>query len=129
VKGLKTNESEDQARSNQSQRCSLPSGGVQNPWRIVWLVGYLSPQHRTLALDDTMSGEVSLRMRRTKANNTLVAVRLSRVEGYGESLGDRSWDSSAKNLFRLVLDLKVKPEAQQALFTGDQVPQSYPFIR
>lgn len=70
-----------------------------------WLVGYVSPRYKLLAENATEAGELSLWMRRTGANNVLVEIPLSRVNGDPKSLGDRSWDSSAKNIFRLVLKL------------------------
>jgi hypothetical protein len=79
-----------------------------------WLVGYVSPRYKLLAENPSEAGELSLWMRRTKANNVLVEIPLSRVNGDPKSLGDRSWDSSAKNIFRLVLELTATESERQA---------------
>ena len=73
-----------------------------------WLVGYVAPQFESLAKTETETGPLSLWMRRTKVNHVLVEIQLSRVDPGEKSLGDRSWDSSAKNIFRLVLQLSAK---------------------
>jgi hypothetical protein len=72
----------------------------------LWLVGYVARQDRPLAEDAAEAGELILWMRRTASKDKLVEIPLSRVFE-DRSLGDRSWDSSAKNLFRLVLELKA----------------------
>lgn len=78
-----------------------------------WLVGYVSPLYKPLADNATEAGELSLWMRRTAANSVLVAIPLSRVNN-DKSLGDRSWDSSAKNIFRLVLELMATESDREA---------------
>jgi hypothetical protein len=72
-----------------------------------WLVGYIDPDQRVLAVDPDSVGQVILWMRRTDQANVLVPVPLSRV-GPEESLGDRSLDSSEQNIYRLVLGLMPK---------------------
>ena len=66
-----------------------------------WLVGYAS---KDVAVDG--SGEVELWMRRRSRSDRIIEISVSRLEDDGESRGDRSWDSSAKNIFRLRLNLK-----------------------
>jgi hypothetical protein len=67
-----------------------------------WLVGYVSAKDRDKI---HRGGELNLWMRRRSRDDTLEEIPLSRLKGDGESRGDRSWDSGAKNIFRLVLNL------------------------
>ena len=69
-----------------------------------WLVGYVEPDQSALAWNPESVGQVTLWMRRTDRATALVPVALLRV-GPEKSLGDRSLDSSEKNLYRLVLDI------------------------
>jgi hypothetical protein len=70
-----------------------------------WLVGYVSASLASWADDVSKAGQLSLWMRRTKQNKHLTSIALSRVTNE-TTRGDRNWDSSAKNLYRLVLDLQ-----------------------
>jgi hypothetical protein len=79
-----------------------------------WLVGYVSREEKQLVDNATETGQLSLSMRRTKTKGILVEIPLSRVIGNGESRGDRSWDSFAKNLYRLILPLASAPEDTEA---------------
>ena len=69
-----------------------------------WLVGYVSR-------DVTVSGdgEIELWMRRRSRSDRIIEIPVSCLEDDGESRGDRSWDSSAKNIFRLRLNLRREP--------------------
>ncbi|MGA2835117.1 MAG: hypothetical protein ABSF84_00840 [Acidimicrobiales bacterium] len=74
-----------------------------------WLVGYAIDADRHLAEGPGETGELNLWMRRRDGTDVLVEIPLSRVDGDGASLGDRSSDSTARNLFRLVLPLIPSP--------------------
>jgi hypothetical protein len=78
----------------------------------VWLVGYVSPRDKVVAEDAAQAGDLSLWMRRTRAHAVLVEIPLSRIDGEPTSRGDRSRDSTAKNIFRLLLKLTAdRPSA------------------
>lgn len=73
-----------------------------------WLLGYVSHNDKGLAENASEAGQLTLWMRRTKANEVLVGIPLGRLIDDGQSLGDRSWDSAASNIFRLVLNLAAR---------------------
>lgn len=69
-----------------------------------WLVGYIAAN-----VTEDQDGYIDLWMRRKTRSDQLVEISLARLEDDGESRGDRSWDSSAKNIFRLKLNARSFP--------------------
>jgi hypothetical protein len=72
----------------------------------IWLVGYLPQGGPVQTAGTNATEEFSLWMRRKKRTDVLAEIPLSRVID-DESRGDRSWDSSARNIYRLLMKLKA----------------------